>query len=113
MHGAMTAPGEGTEIHIADGIFVKMMPLPRGGTWTDQHSHDFAHTTFIASGAVAAWENDNWRGVFIAPTGILIPANTSHRFLALYDDTVLLCIHREDRFEPKAETVVVDFAVDP
>ena len=92
-------PHDQPEIHIQDGIFCKVMPFGKAGVFTEQHRHDYDHTTVVAHGQVAVWQNNEFRGMYSAPAGIPIPAGVDHTFLALVDETVLLCIHRTDRFE--------------
>lgn len=92
-------PGIGTTIHIADGVFTKMILIPTAGVFTQQEIHDYDHTTVLAYGSVAVWQDDSFRGVFTALAGIAIPAGTAHKFMATVDNTVLLCIHRLDRFD--------------
>lgn len=93
-------PHNQPEIHIQDGIFTKLMPFAKAGDFTEQHRHEYDHLTIVAWGAVVVWQDNEFKGWYRAPTGIPVPAGVDHKFMSLMDDTLLLCIHRTDRFEP-------------
>lgn len=82
----------GNEYMAADGVFIKEMTIPFAGTCVPQHSHEYAHTSFVARGAVSVEGK-----VYAAPAPIFIPAHKKHRFVALVDDTLILCIHNVSR----------------
>lgn len=83
----------GVEIHMADGIFIKQMHIPKKNTLVAQHSHAYDHTSMIARGSVRVWEDGALAGSYVAPTGILIKAGVMHTFQSMEDDTVVYCIH--------------------
>lgn len=85
------------EIHIIDGIFVKQMLLRRAGQYAPQHAHRYDHLSMLAAGSVRVWADGVCLGDKTAPTGICIPANQKHVFLALEDNSVLYCIHNVSR----------------
>jgi quercetin dioxygenase-like cupin family protein len=80
------------EFHHADDVMVKMIPIRRGEIALG-HKHTYDHTSFVASGAVDAWCDDKYVGTYRAPAGVLVKAGVFHRFVALEENTVLLCIH--------------------
>ena len=81
----------------SDGVCVKPMILKVAGMMVPQHSHEYAHTSYIATGSVRVWKNDTLMGDYVAPTGIEIEAHAKHRFLSLEDNTSVLCIHNVSR----------------
>ena len=82
-----------TELHIADGVFVKTMVIQRAGTFVPQHAHVYAHVTVLVRGSIKAWKDGAFLGDFTAPVGITIPARAKHLFMSLEDHTILLCVH--------------------
>lgn len=82
----------GEEYTAADGVFIKEMRIPKAGTVVPQHSHEYDHTSFVANGSVMF----EGRKV-IAPAPLFIPAFKKHTFIALEDDTLVLCIHNVSR----------------
>jgi hypothetical protein len=85
------------EIKMADGVFVKSMMCPRAGTIVPQHAHRYDHLSMLARGAVRVWKDGKMVGVFTAPAGIPIPANSMHTFHTLEPDTLIYCIHNVSR----------------
>lgn len=82
-----------TEIHMADGVFVKTMVIQRAGTHVPQHSHVYPHVSVLVKGKVRLWRDGHYEGQLEAPCGILIPARTKHLFQAMEDGTTMLCVH--------------------
>jgi hypothetical protein len=82
-----------TEIHMADGVFVKTMAIPQAGTIVPQHAHVFPHVSVLVKGALRIFQDGVDAGEFTAPFGILIPARVKHLFVSLVDDTTVLCVH--------------------
>ncbi len=82
-----------TTLHLSDGTYVKSYKVARAHTGLPQHSHDYSHTMYVATGSLHAWQDGVDRGVVVAPDGILIPAHTKHFFETLEDNTTVLCIH--------------------
>ena len=85
------------EFYFADDIFIKSGTFEKAGSVIPQHSHEYDHTTFIASGSVHAWCDEEYLGIFIAPTGITIKRNCKHLFMTISDNTTILCIHNISR----------------
>lgn len=81
------------DAHLYGGVYVKEMRVSRAGTLIPQHAHHYDHLSYLATGAVHVWQDGEFRGQFIAPAAIRIPAGTKHRFLTMADDTLVLCIH--------------------
>lgn len=82
---------------LADDIFIKSGLFKKSGTVIPQHSHDYDHTSFIATGAVQAWCDDELLGIYTAPSSIFIKAKAKHTFLTTQDNTTILCIHNVSR----------------
>jgi quercetin dioxygenase-like cupin family protein len=87
----------GVEIHMADDVFIKQMVVPKAYSIVPQHSHRYDHTSMLAAGAIKVWEDDVYKGSFMAPTGIMIKAGVKHKFMTLVDNTVIYCIHNLSR----------------
>jgi quercetin dioxygenase-like cupin family protein len=81
------------EFYLTDGVYVRQIALPNAGTLVPQHSHQWNHHTFVASGEVKAWKDGIPFGVYKAPTAIFIEAGAKHSFLTTELNTVLYCIH--------------------
>jgi quercetin dioxygenase-like cupin family protein len=84
-----------TDLKMCDGLFCKIMTFA-AGSFIPQHSHDTAHLSVIATGAVRAWKDGVFLGEFRAPTGITIEAHAKHMFEAIETNTLILCVHRVD-----------------
>jgi quercetin dioxygenase-like cupin family protein len=82
-----------TEIRMADGCFFKTMVIPKAGTLVPQHAHVYPHVTALVRGAVGVFKGDERIVDLQAPSAVLIRAREKHAFLALEDDTALVCIH--------------------
>jgi quercetin dioxygenase-like cupin family protein len=82
-----------TEIHIADGVFVKTMVIQKAGTGVPQHAHVYDHVSVLVKGAIKVWRDGVYDGRYVAPFGIVIPARTKHLFVAEEDGTTVLCVH--------------------
>lgn len=87
----------GVEIKMADGVFIKQIVIPKAYTYVPQHSHTYDHTSMLAVGAVAVWQDEAFLGRRQAPCGMTIGAGVKHTFMSLEDSTVIYCIHRIDR----------------
>lgn len=84
---------DSVEFSFEDGVFVKSGFFKLAGRIVPQHSHDYPHATFIATGSVAAWAGEEYLGEFHAPSHIPIKAKTKHLFKTLEDNTLIYCIH--------------------
>lgn len=89
----MTEPQYEIDTYTTDGLFIKAVNVARRGSVIPQHSHLYAHTSFIATGAVSVWKDGVFVGDYTAPIGILIAAGAKHKFLTLTDDVTILCLH--------------------
>ena len=78
------------------GVFVKQYRLPKVGYFMEQHSHPYDHVTALSVGIIDVWQDEVYTGRYEAPRLIEIKAGTVHKFQAVVDDVVLLCIHRDD-----------------
>jgi quercetin dioxygenase-like cupin family protein len=83
-----------TDIAMTEGLFVRSHLIPRAGSRVPQHIHKTDHVTVIAAGAVEVWVNDEQAEALTAPQSRVIRAGQKHLFVTLYDNTVLLCVHR-------------------
>lgn len=81
----------------SDGVCIKPMIFKNAGVIAAQHSHKYAHTSYIATGAVRVWCEGRCVGDFLAPAGIEIKAETKHEFMSLLPNTTVLCIHNVGR----------------
>lgn len=99
----------GWEHYLADQVYIKQMALPLKGMLIKGHSHTYDHISLLSTGSVAMFSGGEYLATYIAPTGILVPANKEHEFLALSDTTVLYCIHNthDSTFDLLEETLVV------
>lgn len=85
------------DFSLADGIFIKSGLFKRANRIVPQHSHEYDHTSFIATGAVNAWCEDEFMGHFVAPASIFIKAHCKHTFQTTEPDTLVMCIHNISR----------------
>jgi hypothetical protein len=81
------------------GIFAKTWAIQDRGTLLPQHSHRHPHISYIVSGVVRVWQDDEMLGDFVGPCAIKIPAQALHKFLTLSDGVVILCLHNADHIE--------------
>lgn len=82
-----------TNFSLADGIFIKSGLFKRANRIIPQHSHEYDHTSFIATGAIRAWCDGDYIGEYHAPVSIFIKKRCKHTFQTLRDNTLILCIH--------------------
>jgi quercetin dioxygenase-like cupin family protein len=92
----MTQPDE-LEFHLADDVFIKSGFFADLGTRIPQHSHEYDHTSFIATGSVRVWCDDEYMGEHKSPCGIFIKKHAKHTFITTEPNTTLLCIHNISR----------------
>jgi quercetin dioxygenase-like cupin family protein len=92
-------------IHMAGGVFIKEMRVPDAGTLIPQHSHHYAHFSALVQGSVRVWCDDVLMGDYEAPYILHIKAEAKHRFLALTDDMMILCIHSIAEGEGEADLI--------
>lgn len=92
-----------TEIQLADDMFVKAIRFHKAGDVGNQHKHAYDHVS-VVTGPMMVWIGDEQGirddapffkiGEQGAPSSITVPAHRFHRFAALQDGVILLCIHR-------------------
>lgn len=92
------------------GIFAKTWTVPDRGTLLPQHAHEFSHISYIVSGVVRIWCDDESLGDFVGPCAVRIPARRLHRFLTLSDDVTILCIHNADHADADGEPAIAERA---
>jgi len=97
---------ETVALAIYAGIYCKTYRVPDAGTVLPQHSHEWPHVTFVASGAVYVERDGEPAGRYDAPALIRIPAHTMHAFTTLAPDVVLACIHNADHAEADGEPAI-------
>lgn len=78
------------------GMCVRMIELEKAGYMVPQHTHDFGHTTLIASGSVRMWVEEEYKGQFDAPCLKYVEPNKKHVYQAVKDNTVMACISRQE-----------------
>lgn len=86
-----------TKFEMVDGIACVMMAIQRAGTYVPQHSHEYAHISALVSGSIEVWKDGVNLGTFVAPHQLVIEAHAKHLFLAIDDNTTILCIHNASR----------------
>lgn len=92
--------------HTNDGLLMVWTSLKKG-TFVPQHSHAYGHTSMLAQGSVRVIADGKELGVFSAPEAVWIRPRTKHLFEALEDNTIVLCVHREETFEIVSEHHIV------
>jgi quercetin dioxygenase-like cupin family protein len=75
------------------GIYFRSVFLPEEGTIIPQHTHTYDHATYVGSGSVRLWVDEQWAGDYIAGQAVRISANKKHLFQSLEPNTRLACIH--------------------
>jgi hypothetical protein len=85
------------EFQLADGIFIKSGYFKQAGAIVPQHSHEYDHTSFIATGSVRAWRDGEYIGEYHAPVSIFIKAKCKHTFEIGEENTLIMCIHNISR----------------
>lgn len=76
-----------------DDIFLKQVGPLKQGMVVPQHVHAHDHHTVLVRGAVSVFADGAYQRDYRAPYPILIRAGTQHAFVALEDETLLLCVH--------------------
>jgi quercetin dioxygenase-like cupin family protein len=88
------------------GVFAKTWTVRDRGTLLPQHSHVWPHISYIVSGVVRVWRDDELLGDYAGPCAVKIPAHALHKFLTLTDDVTILCIHNADHAEADGEPAI-------
>lgn len=91
------------------GLYAKTWEIRDRGTLLPQHSHHWPHISYVVSGVVRVWQDDEMLGDFVGPCAIKIPALAMHKFLTLSDCVVILCLHNADHIEGE-EPAVAEYA---
>ena len=94
------------------GIYALTWTVRDRGTLLPMHSHSFAHISYIVSGVVRVWRDDEQLGDFIGPCAIKIPALAMHRFQTLSDNVTILCLHNADHLEGDEPAVAESVPLD-
>jgi hypothetical protein len=81
------------------GLYAKTWEIRDRGTLLPQHAHCWDHISYVVSGVVRVWQDDEMLGDFVGPCAIKIPALALHKFLTLSDHVVILCLHNADHIE--------------
>jgi hypothetical protein len=81
------------------GLYAKTWTIQDRGTLLPQHAHRWDHISYVVSGVVRVWQDDEELGDFIGPCAIKIPALALHKFLTLSDHVIILCLHNADHIE--------------
>lgn len=81
-----------TDIRMTDGLFIRSTTFRHAGMIAPQHSHDAAHISGVAHGAVEVEKDGVSLGYFEAPSLIPIEAKAKHLFRVLKPDTTIWCI---------------------
>lgn len=94
---ALESVGEIVET-IHDGLcggkfYLRSVLLKKAGTVGEQHVHQYDHPTYCGSGSAEFWENGKMVGVVMAGGAAEVKAGQKHYFVALEDNTRLVCIH--------------------
>ena len=107
MKRAVNQP-ETLDLGIYAGVFIKTWTVRDRGTLLPQHSHEFPHISYIVSGAVRIWREDEQPRDFVGPCPVKVPALAKHKFLTLSDNVVILCIHNADHADPDGEPAIAE-----
>jgi quercetin dioxygenase-like cupin family protein len=75
-----------------EGVAFRSTTLAKAGDCVGQHSHAYAHATYVGNGRVRLWQDGAWVGDYDRAEPISIPAGSVHIFQALQDDTHLTCV---------------------
>ena len=94
------------------GIYALTWTVQDRGTLLPQHSHRHPHISYVASGVVRVWCEDEQLGDFAAPCAIKIAAYKMHSFLTLTDNVTILCLHNADHLEADEPAVAEEHALD-
>lgn len=82
-----------------NGIYLRSVLLPEVGMKIKQHTHDYAHVTYIGSGKARCYRNGVPAGDYPAGHAVGVDANCEHAFEALEPMTRLTCIHNVESAE--------------
>ncbi|MES2729920.1 MAG: hypothetical protein V4621_07500 [Pseudomonadota bacterium] len=85
------------DFQLADGIFIKSALFKKSGTVVPQHSHEYDHSSFIATGSARVWCDGEDMGEFVGPKSVFIKKRAKHTFMTTSPDTLILCIHNIER----------------
>lgn len=85
------------DFQLSDGIFIKSALFKSDGSIIPQHSHEYDHSTFIATGSAHVWCDQEYLGEFQSPKSVFIKKLAKHTFMTSSPDTLILCIHNVER----------------
>ena len=80
-------------VEEVEGIYFRSILIPKSGTLVPQHAHDHAHATYCGHGKAVYFVEGDYAGLLAAGHAISVKAGVMHAFLALADDTRLVCVH--------------------
>lgn len=97
-----------SELILYAGIYLKTYVVPDRGTLLPQHSHRHPHISFVVSGVVRVWADEELLGDYAGPRAVKIAAGVKHSFLTLTDRVCFSCIHNADHAEADGEPPIAE-----
>lgn len=88
------------------GLYAKTWTVQDRGTLLPQHAHTWPHISYVVSGVIRAWRDDELLGDFVGPCALKIPARALHSFLTLSDNVTILCLHNADHVDADDEPAI-------
>ena len=82
-----------TRHYIGGGVYAKEWQPLKKGEEIEQHSHNFDHLSYLASGVVSVEVEGEQQQVYTGPTALLVKAHKKHKIRSLTPDVLWLCIH--------------------
>jgi len=103
---------EGMKHYIGGGVYAKEWRATFTGETVEQHSHNYDHLSYLASGSVEVTVDGKVQK-YSAPTALLIKAHKQHTITALTRDVVWLCLHKiPDEVNPSDADRIEEHLVD-
>lgn len=81
-------------IAIVGGIYFRSVRIDKN-VKIPQHTHDHDHATYIGSGRAVLLVDDEYRGEYSSGEAVEIKGGKKHEFIALEDNTLLVCVWPE------------------
>lgn len=82
------------KIHIVGGIYFRSILINKDVS-LPQHTHNHDHATYVGSGSVRLWINGVESGDYFGGDAVEIKGGSEHLFMALEDNTRLVCVWPE------------------
>jgi hypothetical protein len=79
-------------IDVVAGIYFRSSLMENAGDMIGQHVHEVSHATYVGSGSVRVWVNENHVGDFTAGHAIEVRAGDYHVLQALEPNTRISCV---------------------